>query len=159
MIASFFVLLDALMTLHFLCKCVQGATDLVKPFCKLNGKCLSVTEQTAINTGYMAHIIIMCDPALVFLWLKRVYMLMLMFQDLHNELILHEQFYSITERSAQNGFIHDGVIKWKHFPHYWPFVRGSTGRRWIPLTKATDVELWCFLWSVPQQSLSKQSRC
>ena len=19
---------------------------------------------------------------------------------------------------------HDGVIKWKHFPHYWPFVRG-----------------------------------
>ena len=20
--------------------------------------------------------------------------------------------------------IHDDVIKWKHFPHYWPFVRG-----------------------------------
>ena len=22
---------------------------------------------------------------------------------------------------------HDDVIKWKHFPRYWPFVRGSTG--------------------------------
>ena len=21
--------------------------------------------------------------------------------------------------------LHDDVIKWKHFPHYWPFVRGS----------------------------------
>ena len=21
-------------------------------------------------------------------------------------------------------FMHDDVIKWKHFPHYWPFVRG-----------------------------------
>ena len=20
--------------------------------------------------------------------------------------------------------LHDGVMKWKHFPHYWPFVRG-----------------------------------
>ena len=31
--------------------------------------------------------------------------------------------------------LHDGVIKWKHFPHYWPFVRG------IPLKKASDAEL------------------
>ena len=24
------------------------------------------------------------------------------------------------------------------------------GHRWIPLTKASDSELWCFLWSVPE---------
>ena len=24
-----------------------------------------------------------------------------------------------------------------------------TGHRWIPLTKASDAELWCFLWSAP----------
>ena len=24
-----------------------------------------------------------------------------------------------------------------------------TGRRWIPLTKASDAGLWCFLWSLP----------
>ena len=40
---------------------------------------------------------------------------------------------------------HAVVIKWKHFPHYWPFVW------WIPLTKASDTKLWCFLWSVPKE--------
>ena len=40
---------------------------------------------------------------------------------------------------------HDDVIKWKHFPRYWPFVREVTGHRWIPRTKASDAELWCFL--------------
>ena len=39
---------------------------------------------------------------------------------------------------------HDDVIKWKHFPRCWPFVREFTGHRWIPLTKASDAELWCF---------------
>ena len=44
---------------------------------------------------------------------------------------------------------HDDVIKWKHFPRYWPFVRGIHRSRWIPHTKASDAELWCFLWSAP----------
>ena len=25
-----------------------------------------------------------------------------------------------------------------------------TGHRWIPLTKANEAELWCFLWSAPE---------
>ena len=33
---------------------------------------------------------------------------------------------------------HDDVIKWKHFPLYWPFVMAS------------DAELWCLLWFVPE---------
>ena len=40
---------------------------------------------------------------------------------------------------------HDFVIKWKHFPRYWPFVRGI---QWFPVnsrTKASDAGLWCFL--------------
>ena len=37
---------------------------------------------------------------------------------------------------------HDDVIIWKRFQHYWPFVRESTGRRWIPLTKASDAKFW-----------------
>ena len=45
---------------------------------------------------------------------------------------------------------HEAIIKWNHFPRYWPFVRG------IPLTKTSDVELRCFLWSAPEQRLSKQ---
>ena len=44
---------------------------------------------------------------------------------------------------------HDDVIKWKHFSRYWPLCGDCTGHRWIPLTKATDAELLCFLWSAP----------
>ena len=60
---------------------------------------------------------------------------------------------------------HDDFIKWKPFPRYWPFVcvcvcvcvwggggggGGVTSDRWIRLTKASDAEFWCFLWSVPE---------
>ena len=40
--------------------------------------------------------------------------------------------------------LHDDVMKWKHFPCYWPFVRG------ISSTKASDV--WCFLWSASEKT-------
>ena len=52
-------------------------------------------------------------------------------------------------RKSEDGILmcyHD-VIKWKHFARYWPFVRGIQRHRWIPRTKITDAELWCFLWS------------
>ena len=45
---------------------------------------------------------------------------------------------------------HDDVIKWKHLPRNWPFVRGIHRDRWIPHTKASDAERWCFLWSVSE---------
>ena len=41
---------------------------------------------------------------------------------------------------------HDGIIKWKHFPRYWPFVTGE-----FPAQKASDAEFWCFLWSAPEK--------
>ena len=34
-----------------------------------------------------------------------------------------------------------------------PLYEEFTGRRWIPLTKASDAELWCFLWSALMFSL------
>ena len=43
---------------------------------------------------------------------------------------------------------------WRHetetFPRYWPFVRGIHRSRCIPRTKASDAELWCFIWSAPE---------
>ena len=30
-----------------------------------------------------------------------------------------------------------------------PLYGEFTGHRWIPLTKASDAEVWCFLWSAP----------
>ena len=47
---------------------------------------------------------------------------------------------------------HD-VIKWKHFLRYWPLCEQFIGHRWIPLTKASDAELWCFLWSAPEHTV------
>ena len=37
------------------------------------------------------------------------------------------------------------IIKWEHFRVTGPLCREFTGHRWIPLTKASDAELWCFL--------------
>ena len=39
-----------------------------------------------------------------------------------------------------------------------PLWGDFTGDQWIPVTKASDVELWCFLWSASEQKLSKQPR-
>ena len=52
---------------------------------------------------------------------------------------------------AQN---HSDVIQLKHFPRYWSFVRGIY--QWIPGTKASDAELWCFLDLRQNKRLSKQ---
>ena len=34
---------------------------------------------------------------------------------------------------------HDDVIKWKHLPRYWPFVREIHGNRWFRLAETSDV--------------------
>ena len=47
------------------------------------------------------------------------------------------------------------VIKRKHFCGTGPLRGESTGHRWIPLSKASDVELWCFLRSAPKQTVEQ----
>ena len=54
--------------------------------------------------------------------------------------------------------LHDEIIKWKHFPYYWPFVRGIHQSPVNSLTKASDAEFWCFLWSLLNKRLSIQSK-
>ena len=34
-----------------------------------------------------------------------------------------------------------------------PVCEEFTGHRWIPLTNASDAELWCFLWSASEQTV------
>ena len=36
-----------------------------------------------------------------------------------------------------------------------PLWGESTGHRWIPLTKASDADLWSFLWSEPEQTVEQ----
>ena len=53
-------------------------------------------------------------------------------------------------------FSHDDVIKWKHFPRYWPFVRGIHLSPVDSIHKGQWRGVWCFL--APDQRLSKQTR-
>ena len=46
--------------------------------------------------------------------------------------------------------VHDDVIKWKDFRVTGHLCRKFTGHQWLPHTKASDAELWCFLWSAPE---------
>ena len=36
-----------------------------------------------------------------------------------------------------------------------PLWGESTGYRWIPLTKASEMELWCFRWSAPERTTAQ----
>ena len=54
---------------------------------------------------------------------------------------------------------HDDVIKWKHFPRYWPFLKGIHQSTVDSLTMPNYAELSSFLWSAPEKKrLSKQAR-
>ena len=39
-----------------------------------------------------------------------------------------------------------------------PLCGEFTGLRWIPRTKASDAELWCLLWSKPEQTTGQKHR-
>ena len=50
-------------------------------------------------------------------------------------------------------FLHDDIIKYKYFLVTDPLSGEFTGHHWILLTKASDVELWCFLRCTPEQTV------
>ena len=50
---------------------------------------------------------------------------------------------------------HDDVIKWKHFMCHWPFGRGIHRSPVDSLTKASDAELWCSSWYMPEQTVEQ----
>ena len=39
-----------------------------------------------------------------------------------------------------------------------PLLEEIIGHQWIPLVNASDAELWCFLWSAPEQTLEHTIR-
>ena len=49
-------------------------------------------------------------------------------------------------------------VKWISFRVTGPVWWETTGHRWIPLTKASDAEIWCFLWSAPEQTVEPTIR-
>ena len=78
--------------------------------------------------------------------------------------VIDENFIEITPFSSVQWIYndktwHDDVIKWKHFQPYSSLTQvpsnegpallalRETGDRRIPLTKASDAEFWCFIWT------------
>ena len=53
---------------------------------------------------------------------------------------------------------HDDVIKWRHYPRYWPFVREIHRSPVNSLTKASDAEFDVFFDLCLNKQLSEQSR-
>ena len=66
----------------------------------------------------------------------------------NGQFIMHIYYNGWRRKGHGKSKHHDDVIKWKHFSRNWPFVWGIHRSRWIPHTKASDAELWCFLWSL-----------
>ena len=66
----------------------------------------------------------------------------------------------VTNHATGKSVSHDDVIKWKHFPRYWPFVKGreTTGHRWILLTKPVTWSFDVFFDLRLNKRLSKRSR-
>ena len=62
-----------------------------------------------------------------------------------NKLTLLSLLTHVCIRECGNHWLHDDVIKWKHFPRYWPFVRGI--HRSL---------IWSFFDLRPNKWLSKQ---
>ena len=69
--------------------------------------------------------------------------------------------YSLTFRFCQRLWSPECLVQnivWFFFIYKWEFffrVAGHLcgefiGHRWIPRTKASEAELWCFLWSAPE---------
>ena len=53
---------------------------------------------------------------------------------------------------------HDNVIKWEHFPRYWPFVRETTSDGWFPSQRPVMRGFDVFFDLRLNKRLSKQSR-
>ena len=39
---------------------------------------------------------------------------------------------NLSKLDGSTNFLHIDFMKWKHFPRYWPFMRGTNGHRWFP---------------------------
>ena len=64
----------------------------------------------------------------------------------------------VTLKVVENFCNHDDVMDWKHFSRYGPLCGDFTGHRWNALTKASNVEFWCFFYMRMNKRLSKESR-
>ena len=66
-----------------------------------------------------------------------------------------QECISITRITFPKTNYHEDIIKWKHFPRYWPFVRGINRSPVQSPHKGQWRGAWCFLWSAPKQKIEQ----
>ena len=97
-----------------------------------------------INSRYMSGYVLVCPISWQLMWSYRIY----------------NWSYDVSEAEYKKllRYITGEVMTW-YFSSWWRHQMGTfsaflaallTGDRWIPRTKASDEELWCFLWSAPE---------
>ena len=75
-----------------------------------------------------------------------------------SSLAVNRVYFSIVYSIKYAYGSHDDVIKWKHFPRYWTFVRGI---HWLPVNsphkgqwhKPLSKQSWCWWFETPSRSL------
>ena len=66
------------------------------------------------------------------------------------EIWIKYQFFPVS-KCIWKYRLHDDIIKNGNIFRVTGHLCGEfTGHRWIPRTKASDAELWCFLWSASE---------
>ena len=82
------------------------------------------------------------------------------YKEVTKVLQLYNDFHAGSLGTDDN-CIHDDVIKWKHFPRYWPFVRGihwsPVNSRWIPAQRPVTWSFDVFFDLRLNKRLNKQS--
>ena len=68
---------------------------------------------------------------------------------LHYENIITSQLWAVSIMPNDGPVTHDDVIKWKHFPHYWPIVQGIHRSPVNSPHKGQWRGPLVFLWSAP----------
>ena len=122
-----------------------------------DSKCLKIRFyhcQNDIYIIYRLHTVTRTNQKVeIFKWSLSIWMVLKLGRS---EIIVHHLCCSCPDYFARSSAAHDDVIKWKHFPRNWPFVRGIHRSPVNSPHKASDAELWCLLWSVPEQTVEQK---
>ena len=107
-------------------------------------------EKIQMRTRHLATVSVMCDIKSVIVAHSCLFDLFIFAPRHRFTLVLLKtckpvNWFCLVRYHSSYQACHGDVIKWKHFLRYWLLCGEFTGRWWIPLTKASDAQLWCFL--------------
>ena len=147
-VSQFFVPYSSLQALTLWCLLTMGHSTVIYPDSKVHGANIGLTRDLSapdgphvspmnlairVGNGLLSVVIIR-----LLVWKVRNYL------NQKNQTISSKCFWRYSQKSVTTSW--NGTI----FRVTGLLCGEITGHRWIPHTKASDAELWCFLWSEPE---------